>query len=160
MNRPTAVLPPGDAAARAQPADPSARGAPGASEAQSSLGTGAALSGDAPRDSQGWTAIGSGVEPLGSPDNGQWLADLHQRLKDAAQKCYPPSARRLRLQGEADLVFALDERGEARNVHLARSSGSSILDRAATECVLRGALPAPGRPGQYGPVTIKFTEKR
>lgn len=100
-------------------------------------------------------AIGS----AGGRDDAAWLADLHRRLNAAAQKCYPPRARRLRLRGEMSVLFALNEQGEASRVQLARSSGSAILDEAATECVLRGALPAPGRPGEYGPVTIKFAEQ-
>lgn|GEM_PF-3049167 len=102
------------------------------------------------------TANGSAV---GRDDTG-WLADLHRRLNAAAQSCYPPSARRLRLQGEVSLFFALNEQGEAKRVQLAHSSGSAILDEAAMDCVLRGALPAPGRAGEYGPVTIKFAEQR
>jgi TonB family protein len=58
------------------------------------------------------------------------------------------------------LFFALNEQGEAKQVQLAHSSGSAILDEAAMDCVLRGALPAPGRPGAYGPVTIKFAGQR
>src|SRR5262249_27209600 len=102
---------------------------------------------------------GGSVPAVSGLDDAGWLAELHRRLNAAAQKCYPPRARRLRLRGEVSLLFALNAQGEASRVELARSSGSPILDEAATECVLRGALPAPGRPGDYGPVTIKFSEQ-
>ncbi len=88
-----------------------------------------------------------------------WLAELHQRLKASAERCYPSSAKRFRLQGEVDLFFALNEQGAVTHARLNRSSGSAILDEAATQCVLQGALPAPGRPGEYD-VTIKFGDER
>src|SRR5262249_51913079 len=72
------------------------------------------------------------------------LAELHQRLASSAQRCYPPAARRLRLRGEVGLYFCLGADGLAQSQALRGSTGSALLDRAALECVLAGALPAPG----------------
>src|SRR5205814_6259663 len=74
---------------------------------------------------------------------------LMARLSAAALRCYPPEAVRFRLAGEAKLSFCLSEEGQASAVKLARSSGSEVLDRAASECVLPGALPLPGAAGCY-----------
>jgi protein TonB len=71
------------------------------------------------------------------------------RLSAAALRCYPPEAVRFRLAGEAQLSFCLSAEGQASAVKLSRSSGSEVLDRAAAECVLPGALPLPGAAGCY-----------
>ncbi|HYV47294.1 MAG TPA: TonB family protein [Myxococcaceae bacterium] len=71
------------------------------------------------------------------------------RLSAAALRCYPPEAVRFRLAGEAHLSFCLGVDGQASAVKIARSSGSEVLDRAAAECVLPGALPLPGAAGCY-----------
>lgn len=76
-------------------------------------------------------------------------AALASRLAAAALRCYPASAVRFRLRGEALLAFCLGEDGVARSSGLVRSSGSPLLDRAALECVLPGALPVPGAAGCY-----------
>src|SRR5262245_9605825 len=69
------------------------------------------------------------------------LSVLASRLAAAALRCYPAAAVRFRLRGEALLAFCLREDGASRSVSLVRSSGSPLLDRAALECVLPGALP-------------------
>jgi protein TonB len=76
-------------------------------------------------------------------------SELAARLAAAARRCYPAAAVRFRLRGEALLAFCLGEDGAARSVAVARSSGSPLLDRAALECVLPGALPAPGAAGCF-----------
>ena len=74
---------------------------------------------------------------------------LMARLTAAALRCYPAEAVRFRLSGEARLSFCLGDDGRASAVAVARSSGSEVLDRAASDCVLPGALPLPGAAGCY-----------
>jgi len=79
----------------------------------------------------------------------QSTALLMARLTAAALRCYPAEAVRFRLAGEARLSFCLGDDGRASAVAVARSSGSEVLDRAASDCVLPGALPLPGAAGCY-----------
>ncbi|HWA30936.1 MAG TPA: energy transducer TonB [Rhizomicrobium sp.] len=50
---------------------------------------------------------------------------------------YPPIARRLNLEGVVRLHIALDASGAIESVTVARSSGSEILDKTATDWVSR-----------------------
>lgn len=77
------------------------------------------------------------------------LEELHRRLAAAASRCYPDAARRFRARGRVTLSFCLDERGGAASASIAAGSGSALLDRAATDCVLPGALPLLGAAGCY-----------
>src|SRR5262249_24079316 len=63
------------------------------------------------------------------------VAELHRRLAESAQRCYPSAARRLRLRGEVGLHFCLSEQGRASVASLRGSTGSALLDAAARECV-------------------------
>lgn len=58
---------------------------------------------------------------------------------------YPDQARRDRVQGIVQLVFAMERDGTVRDVWVRASSGSSILDSAAIETV-RNAQPLPRIP--------------
>jgi protein TonB len=71
------------------------------------------------------------------------VAALHARLAASAQRCYPAAARRFGLAGEVELDFCLDAAGALSSHRLARSSGQSLLDSAAVDCVLQGAQPFP-----------------
>jgi len=53
------------------------------------------------------------------------------------------------VKGEVVLSFCLDAAGAATSVAPVTSSGSALLDRAATDCVLPGALPVPDAAGCY-----------
>jgi len=86
------------------------------------------------------------------------VAELHRRLAESAQRCYPSTARRLRLRGEVGLHFCLSEQGRVSVASLRGSTGSALLDAAARECVLAGALPAPGIAGCYD-VPVKFSDR-
>lgn len=99
------------------------------------------------------SAVGSGesAEPSAA-----WLETLHRRLAASARACYPAAARRFRLRGSTPVRFCLDGKGGAGEVALAGSTGSPLLDRAATDCVVPGALPLRGT-GCYT-VTVEFTE--
>jgi TonB family protein len=100
------------------------------------------------------TSSGLQVPSSGMSDR---LAELHRRLADSARRCYPGTARRLRLRGEVGLHFCLSEEGRADAATLHGSTGSALLDLAARECVLAGALPARGITGCYD-VPIKFSD--
>ena len=113
--------------------------------------TGARFSAVESRGTQtGSQAAGSGASNL--------VAELHRRLAESARHCYPSTARRLRLRGEVGLHFCLSEHGRASVASLRGSTGSALLDAAARECVLDGALPAPGIAGCYD-VPIKFSDR-
>lgn len=77
------------------------------------------------------------------------MALLQMRLAQAALRCYPPEAARFRLHGKASLAFCLSGGGEPSGVRVAQSSGSSLLDHAAVDCILPGAEPLPRRAGCY-----------
>jgi len=87
------------------------------------------------------------------------ITELHQRLASSARRCYPPTARRLRLHGEVGLHFCLNSDGFAQSQALRGSTGSALLDRASLECVLAGALPAKGMVGCYD-VQVRFSDER
>ncbi len=96
------------------------------------------------------------VGQVGSASTGV-LDELHRRLASSARRCYPVAARRLRLRGEVGLHFCLTGDGREAGTALRGTTGFPLLDRAARECVLAGALPAPGISGCYD-VAIKFDE--
>lgn len=103
-----------------------------------------------------------GVESGGGTGSGgppPATALLMARLSAAALRCYPAEAVRFRLAGEAHLSFCLGAEGQASAVKLSRSSGSEVLDRAAAECVLPGALPLSGAAGCYE-LPVRFSARR
>ena len=74
------------------------------------------------------------------PDLDARLAAIQQRVQAAL--VYPPLARMRRTQGTARMAFAIGGDGRAKQVAVARSSGFSVLDRAAERAV-RAAEPLP-----------------
>jgi TonB family protein len=83
------------------------------------------------------------------------LGELHRRLAEAAVRCYPGAARRLRLQGIVPVRFCLDRHGVASALNLVGTSGSELLDRSALDCVVPGAEPLAGLPGCFE-VPVRF----
>ncbi|MHB8877147.1 MAG: TonB family protein [Myxococcaceae bacterium] len=81
---------------------------------------------------------------------------LQRRLAESARRCYPSAAARFRLVGEVGLSFGLDGAGGLTSLSLLGSTGSSILDRAAEECVIQGALPLPVASGARYSVRVRF----
>jgi TonB family protein len=77
------------------------------------------------------------------------LGELHRRLAEAAEHCYPAAARRFRLRGEVVLHFCLDAAGAATALSLEGSTGSPLLNRSALECVVPGAQPLSGFEGCF-----------
>ena len=107
-------------------------------------------------------AVGAGSGPegpkgekTGSGGTDPRLAELHRRLAEAAARCYPPSAQRLRLRGEVPLRFCLDAHGGASGLSLLGTTGSALLDRSALECVVPGAEPLPPLAGCFQ-VAVRF----
>lgn len=90
------------------------------------------------------------LTPTLSPAGGEGVARrsfdvsaLHAALAEAARRCYPAAAKRFHLTGEAQVDFCLDARGALTSTRLASSTGQSLLDTAARECVIAGAMPMP-----------------
>lgn len=83
------------------------------------------------------------------------LTALHRRLSETAKSCYPAAAKRFRVQGIVPVYFCISPEGGLERVEQRGSSGSGILDRAATDCVLPGAVPLPGPAGCYE-VPVEF----
>jgi protein TonB len=122
--------------------------------------TPASLSGDVPGTGDEAAAPAAAV-PIAGAGTGSPSSTvlLMARLSAAALRCYPQEAVRFRLAGEAQLSFCLNVEGQASPVRLSRSSGSEVLDRAAAECVLPGALPLPGAAGCYE-LPVRFAARR
>ena len=83
---------------------------------------------------------------------------LHSRLAESARRCYPEAARRFSLQGEVVLSFCL-RLGNLATVALQGSTGSGLLDRAARECVVQGALPLAAEGCYRVPVRFQRDER-
>jgi protein TonB len=83
------------------------------------------------------------LSPTGERERTVDLTALHAALAESARRCYPAAARRYRLAGDATVDFGLDASGGLTSTKLARSTGQSLLDDAARECVVAGALPLP-----------------
>jgi TonB family protein len=84
-------------------------------------------------------------------------AALSRRLQEVALRCYPPAAKRFRQAGESEVRFCLDAAGRLREAAVTHSSGSDLLDRAASECVVPGAAPfGPETFGRCFTVPVRF----
>jgi len=72
----------------------------------------------------------------------RWKSELMARLE--RYKRYPGEAQARGEQGVAHLAFSVDRAGGVHNARIARSSGSSLLDRATLELIARAEpLPPP-----------------
>jgi len=80
------------------------------------------------------------------------LAEIQRRIQTAA--LYPPIARARNESGEARIAFEIDPEGRPVKIHVARSSGSTTLDRAAARAV-EGAAPLPHLLGEIN-VPVRF----
>ena len=125
-----------DAAERGGASGPlTGSGGPGAGE-----GSGAGR-GEAGRGSGSGSSFGAGS------GGGDPHAVLVAHLRAHAKRCYPPLARRRSIQGTVGLSFCIDSHGMPQALRVEESSGSSLLDKAARECVIEGAAPLPGPEG-------------
>ena len=83
------------------------------------------------------------LSPPGEREGRFDVAALHAALAESARRCYPAAARRFRLTGEAQVSFCLEASGALASTALTRSTGESLLDAAAKDCVIAGAMPMP-----------------
>ena len=108
---------------------------------------GGAVPGDGAAGSAGGAAQGGEATgpagPAAAAGPAVDLGALHARLARAADRCYPAAARRFRMVGTALVEFCVDGAGALARAALAQSAGSPLLDSAATDCVVPGAMPAP-----------------
>ena len=125
----------------------------------------------APPESEPAPAGGALIAASSAPAGG---ADVHLDLEaqyaaalraDIDRRSHPPDSAQYRLHrpsGEVRVRFLLNRSGEARGVTVLRSSGSSVLDEAATSIVASGHyLPMPakafvGESEHVFAVTIEF----
>jgi TonB family protein len=68
---------------------------------------------------------------------------VHARLQTAATSCYPATARRFHLTGKTVVSFCVGLEGRAHKIAVSQSSGTTVLDEAATQCVIEKSLPFP-----------------
>ncbi|HSP18459.1 MAG TPA: hypothetical protein VLQ79_03030 [Myxococcaceae bacterium] len=113
-------------------------------------------SGGAGAAGEGTGADGSSGGPRSS-GTASLLETLQRRLAWSAARCAPASAVRLARHGVpgVPLHFCLDGSGTPSGVGLLGSTGSDLLDRAARDCVVPGALPLPPAQGCYT-VEVRF----
>jgi len=97
---------------------------------------------------------GSGT---GGSSGASVLELLSRRLAWSAERCAPPAPVRRTRHGVpgVPLHFCLDSAGRPRDVGLLGTTGSDLLDRAARDCVVPGAVPLPPAPGCYT-VEVRF----
>lgn len=80
-----------------------------------------------------------------------WASEVLARIN--AAKRYPEAARAARESGTATLTFVVDPNGRVVSPHIARSSGSSALDRETLALAYRlGRLPPP--PNGRTPISV------
>ena len=72
-------------------------------------------------------------------------------------KVYPHEARRERQEGKVVISFVISPTGNIGSINIVRSSGFSLLDRAATEAAGAGAPYLPFPKGLTKPIRIKMT---
>jgi hypothetical protein len=131
---------------------PTGEGPADAPEGPGVEGSGHPTEGSAP--SPGTDAGASGGNRGRAPAGPQsLLAELGRRLAQSAARCTPSEAARLGWSKDRGLAvpvhFCLDATGRPSQVGLEGTTGSEVLDRAARDCVVPGAVPLPPAPGCY-----------
>ncbi len=102
----------------------------------------------------GGASTGGGTMTAGSGGTGsataaEDLRPLTEALRRSAERCYPAAAARYRLTGTASISFCVEPGGSFSALRLERTSGHSLLDRAAVSCVVPGAVPLRVSPGCF-----------
>ena len=117
---------------------------------------GASAAGAAQAAESGANTAGTG-DGTGGQSNASLLGALSQRLAWSAARCAPAEVVRTTRHAipGVPLHFCLDEAGRPSEVGLLGTTGSDVLDRAARDCVVPGALPLPAVPGCYT-VEVRF----
>lgn len=109
-------------------------------------GEGEPLGGGGRGDDGTSASVRGGGAPSGSSEKGasideRALSAIAARLAAAAEgKCYPRQARRRGIEGTALIRFCIGKDGQAGGVDVVRTSGSPLLDGAAS-CVVAAAAP-------------------
>jgi protein TonB len=99
-------------------------------------------------DAEVTVGVGARAEaPEASPTpigpSAELIALVHQKLSIGAARCYPPAAQRFRQQGTVTVAFCATPSGEIKRIAIEHSSGSALLDTAASDCVVPSANPLP-----------------
>jgi len=117
-------------------------------------GPGAARAQDPPKVSAGVPTFVDALPTL--PPVQERIREITQRIQEAV--VYPPRARERGITGVSRIQLRVGHDGRAADVQLLESSGSTLLDRAATQ----GARDARQLPFVYGRllVPIRFELKR
>jgi len=136
--------------------------APAAGEKAAGTPSGAVKEGAGDRHGDG----GEGSESRSGNGHGTKaaLAEYSRTVRSLIErrKEYPPSARKLGIQGSVIVSFSLNCRGELQGVSLEKSSGNSMLDNAGIRAVCNvGSFPPPPRHAMQGEIVsfripIKF----
>lgn len=95
------------------------------------------------RNSDGNAARVASEGKASSASSAKWKSRVMVHLQ--RHKRYPASARREKAEGNAQVRFRIDDRGNVLSVSLSRSSGFAELDRAAIAMV-RNSSPVPAPP--------------
>jgi protein TonB len=92
----------------------------------------------------GSNSVGTGREGYVDPS---WLGFFMDTIRKRIERnqSYPLWARRNNIEGIVIVRFTLTRKGQIQDLNLEQSSGSTILDEAAKEAVLRG-VPYPAFP--------------
>jgi len=72
---------------------------------------------------------------------------MNIRKKIEANKIYPDIARKMGIEGAAEIEFTLNQNGSLKGIKILKTSGSKILDNAAINAV-KSALPLPPIPAK------------
>lgn len=117
---------------------------------------GASAAGAAQAAVPGANTAGTG-DGAGGQSSASLLEELSQRLAWSAARCAPAEVVRTTRHAipGVPLHFCLDAAGRPSDVGLLGTTGSDVLDRAARDCVVPGALPLPAVPGCYT-VEVRF----
>lgn len=120
-----------------------------------------------PREGEGESDVELAVEPGAA--GGELRAEepaaakpsfaalIHERLARGAVRCYPAAAQRFRQRGEVMMAFCVSALGVPEEISLFATSGSSLLDEAAQNCVVPSAAPLPVEAsGQCFRVPVRF----
>lgn len=126
-------------------------------------GTGSG-SDDGRGDGQGVRGMGGGGSWIGSGGGagkgggGDWRSLLLRRIEEA--KRYPARARRLGMEGVAEVQFRITPDGTVEGVSVVKSSGFPLLDQESLETIKRAA-PFPPIPGIVRiPISYRLRDTR
>lgn len=101
-----------------------------------------------------WMGRGKGIGRGG----GDWRVLLLQRIEGA--KRYPARARRLRIEGIAEVQFRIAGDGTVEGVTVVKSSGFPVLDQASVETIKRAAPFPPIRGTIRVPISYRLRDAR